>query len=132
MYHKATSAPWWRTYFLSLCGMIFLITGSILIVFPFIPWVYGLIFLLWATSCFAHASELLYRWMISLRLIGPPIKRYLDGGISPQMRRTAIRFVAACAGVGIFFQADWKVALLYLGAALLITLLPSRGRRPFV
>lgn len=126
------SAPTWRSRAIQILfgtiGMLLLIVGTIATFFPAIPWIYGLIFLLWSSWCFARVSAGMYRWMITRPKVGPFLKDYLDHGLSWRLKLCGAAWGSCAALGGHIAGVGWEFVLLYALAAILIISFPSKRR----
>ena len=101
-------------------GLLALTFGTVGIVLPLVPTVP---FLLLAAFCFAQSSPTLHDWLLTHRVLGPPIADWRAGGaIRRPAKWMATVSVALVFGLSLAFGLGWVVLLIQahvLGAVLI-------------
>jgi uncharacterized membrane protein YbaN (DUF454 family) len=103
-------------------GHVLLALGIAGFVLPVMP---GVVFLIGAAACYARGSQYFYKWLLTNRWLGPPVREWEEHR-AMTIRAKVFSIAMVLGGVGVsvvyFVQVRWlKIAMIVV--ALCVTLL---------
>lgn len=111
-----------------LAGGFAVMMGILGIILPLLP---TTPFLLLAAFCFARGSERLHHWLISHKVLGPPIRDWENhGAISSRAKRMAFITIALVPLITYAFGAGLHIILIQIVVLSCVTLFIATRPRP--